>query len=48
MIHYAVPNMPALVGHTSTSGSRRRRSRMSLLVEKGVERRWPGKGLAKA
>ncbi|MBI4625587.1 MAG: alanine dehydrogenase [Verrucomicrobia bacterium] len=49
VIHYAVPNMPALVGRTSTLGlTQATEPYVALLVQKGVERALAGhKGLAK-
>jgi alanine dehydrogenase len=49
VIHYAVPNMPALVGRTSTLGlTQATEPYVALLVQKGVERALAEhKGLAK-
>lgn len=49
VIHYAVPNMPALVGRTSTMGlTQATEPFVALMVQKGVERALAGhKGLAK-
>jgi len=39
VIHYAVPNMPALVGRTSTLGlTQATEPYVAMLVEKGIER----------
>jgi alanine dehydrogenase len=39
VIHYAVPNMPALVGRTSTLGlTQATEPYVAMLVQKGVER----------
>ena len=39
VIHYAVPNMPALVGRTSTIGlTQATEPYVAMLVEKGIER----------
>ena len=38
MIHYAVPNMPALVGRTSTLGlTQATEPYVALIVQKGIE-----------
>jgi alanine dehydrogenase len=49
VIHYAVPNMPALVGRTSTQGlTQATEPFVAMLVQKGVEAALAGhKGLAK-
>jgi alanine dehydrogenase len=49
VIHYAVPNMPALVGRTSTQGlTQATEPYVALLVQKGIEEALAGhKGLAK-
>jgi alanine dehydrogenase len=49
VIHYAVPNMPALVGRTSTLGlTQATEPYVALLVQKGIEAALAGhKGLAK-
>jgi len=49
VIHYAVPNMPALVGRTSTLGlTQATEPYVAMLVEKGVERALRGHpGLAR-
>jgi len=49
VIHYAVPNMPALVGRTSTQGlTQATEPYVALLVQKGIEEALAGhKGLAR-
>jgi alanine dehydrogenase len=49
VIHYAVPNMPALVGRTSTMGlTQATEPFVTLLVQKGIERALADhKGLAR-
>jgi alanine dehydrogenase len=49
VIHYAVPNMPALVGRTSTMGlTQATEPFVAMMVQKGVERALAEhKGLAK-
>ena len=49
VIHYAVPNMPALVGRTSTQGlTQATEPYVALLVQKGVEESLAShKGLAR-
>jgi alanine dehydrogenase len=49
VIHYAVPNMPALVGRTSTQGlTQATEPYVALIVQKGIEEALAShKGLAK-